>query len=223
MSRIAGFFIFKSHIKCLDGTLSDTESAPDALGTFSLFGRVHTHFADSLTLSAGNTLALIAVKSHSRNLIESTVDCSERAKVLAEGAVYYHRENNEYDKYCNFPGVKKTNCPPQTLVENHKRNTAFESAYRADIFAEPRVADTDSVADTHRKYNHKKSENDIFQLSQYSVALEGFYLFDKGYLVDKILKQTEGAKPTADKASAYCTDKHQKAHNIKCHMIIFIV
>lgn len=116
MSRIAGFFIFKSHIKCLDGTLFDTESAPDALGTFRLFGRVHTHLTDPLTLSAGNTLALVAVKSHSRNLIESTVDCSERAKVLAEGAVNNYRENDEYDEYCYLPGVKKTDGLSETLV-----------------------------------------------------------------------------------------------------------
>ena len=63
-----------------------------------------------------------------------------------------------------------------------------------------------------------KPEDDIFELSQKLVAFEGIDFLREGYLVKKILQETEGTEPTADKSAENGTDEHKKAHNIKAEL-----
>ena len=170
-------------MKCFGGAFLNTKSALYTLGTLRGLGRVHRHFADSFTLTARDTFILVTVKTDGRNLIESTVNGTERTKISAEGSVYYHRQHNEDNENCHFPGVKPTDSLSESLVEKHKSDTALSSADGTDVFAEPRVTYAYSVNDTHRKNNNKKSEDYIFKLSEYHIALEGSYLSDKGYLM----------------------------------------
>ena len=176
-------FVFKTLIQSLGGTLFDTKSASYTLGTFRLFGRVHTHFADLIALATGDALALVTMKTHSGYLIESTVDGSKRADVLAEGSIDDHRKNYKDNENCYLPGVKKTDCLPETFTHKHKRNTAFKSADGTDVFAKPRIADTNGISYAHWKNDNKYSEDYILELSEYSVALESACLFDEGNLM----------------------------------------
>ena len=54
------------------------------------------------------------------------------------------------------------------------------------------------------------------------VRLEAFYFLRKGNFVQKILHQTEGAKPAADEAAHKGADKEEKSHHVKGKFIVHI-
>ncbi len=92
----------------------------------------------------------------------------------------------------------------------------------ADIFAEPWLALPDKIHCIKRQKDHKPRQNQVFEKFQPAISWNFSELFGKWDFVEKVLYQSERAKPATDKPSQNRPEQQEKTRNIKCKFVVSI-
>lgn len=208
-------FIAHSGADCLSRAYFFAFSAADTFGIIGVFHRIAAHIAGLCTGSAAEAFIRIDPITKNGDRIEYGVDSAEGANIFAEGAIDDQGQEHDARKQDKLPCIEPAESTAQAFVEQHKRNSAFKCSDRAQQLAEIWRTLTQNVHKEHGQEYDKHNKNDIFELSQQSVAAEAFYFFGEGNFVKQLLNKAEGTKPAADKAADQCADEHKKTGHIK--------
>ena len=188
--------------------------AAHAFGVVLLRAGVHLHRAGARAVAAGDAAALgdfVAVNCHA---VKERVNRAQGADVFAKRAVNQHGEEHRHRQNQELPLEQRAHRPLQRLVGQHQRNARLQGARRANPLAECRRAVPHCVRHKERQENDKHQQDDIFQEAQGLVQAKGLDFLGKGYLVQQLLHQPEGAEKAADEAPEKGACQQEKARQI---------
>ena len=141
-------------------------AAADTFAVVRRFGHIHVHGTGPCALAAGDAFALVNVHRQQRHAVEERVERAERAEPLAERAVEDDAQHDDRDEHAELPRKELAERGTDAAVDKRERDSAFEHALRAEIFAEERVAHASFVHHEHRKQEDHHHQDDVFEVGQ---------------------------------------------------------
>ena len=160
----------------------DTFAAADTFrGTGYLLERKR-HRAGVLTCSAGYAGVPLPMDLNQTEAVEPAVDCTQRAQILAEGAVNFHGEKQKKEQYAQLPEEQSPSLATKWLVCRQQRDSAKQCAGGTDIFA--KCGNLGKSTEQKRGANpHKEKQRYIRPIFQDMVQGELLFLMKDRYFV----------------------------------------
>ena len=155
---------------------------------------------------------LVHLHSEQGHLVQKRVKRAQRAQPLAERTVKQHAQHDHCDQYSELPGKECTQSRPYPGIDRGVRYRAFQNALRTQILAKERIPHAHIVGDEYRKQDHHDQKDNVFDVGQRLQLACGE--LSCRYPVEQLLKPSEGAQESADKASQQYADQDEKSGDI---------
>ncbi len=156
------------------------------------------HRTSPFTSPAVNASLLVPLKLHQAEAVEPAINRPQWTQILTEGPEHLHRQQDNAQQNSQLPEEQSPSLTSQRLIRPQQRKGPQQSAGGTEVFAEGRYLG-ESTEQKHGAKTHQQNQRRIFPVFQDPVSGQTFSLFKQGDLIQKVLYQSEGAQPAANK------------------------